>query len=88
MPLLAGDPHRGIEFPNVYHQCHIRCDEFDAIGLGFPGVPGFAHFGHNESVAWCITHGMADDTDVFLARMGPKVPGAVMRQHEEFRSRL
>lgn len=68
MPLLAGDPHRGIEFPNVYHQCHIRCEEFDAIGLGFPGVPGFAHFGHNESVAWCITHGMADDTDLFLHR--------------------
>lgn len=65
-PLLAGDPHRGIEFPNVYHQCHIACDDFDAIGLAFPGVPGFPHFGHNEAVAWCITHGMADDTDVFV----------------------
>ena len=30
----------------------------------------------------------ADYTDVFLARMGAKVPAAVMRQHEEFRSRL
>ena len=30
----------------------------------------------------------ADDTDVFLARMGAKVPDAVTRQHEEFRSRL
>ncbi|SHJ79780.1 phosphoenolpyruvate carboxykinase (GTP), partial [Tessaracoccus bendigoensis DSM 12906] len=30
----------------------------------------------------------ADDTDVFLARMGTKVPDAVKRQHEEFRSRL
>ncbi len=30
----------------------------------------------------------ADDTDVFLARMGTKVPQAVLRQHEEFRSRL
>ncbi len=65
-PLLAGDPHRGIEFPNVYHQCHLRCDEFDVIGLAFPGVPGFPHFGHNAGVAWCITHGMADDTDVFV----------------------
>ncbi len=68
MPLLAGDPHRGIEFPNVYHQCHLACPEFDAIGLGFPGVPGFPHFGHNAEVAWCITHGMADDTDVFVER--------------------
>ncbi|AQX16218.1 phosphoenolpyruvate carboxykinase [Tessaracoccus lapidicaptus] len=30
----------------------------------------------------------ADDTDVFLARMGAKVPAAVMRQHAEFRARL
>lgn len=65
-PLLAGDPHRGIEFPNVYYQCHLACDSFDAIGLAFPGVPGFPHFGHNADVAWCITHGMADDTDVFV----------------------
>lgn len=67
-PLLAGDPHRGIEFPNVYHQCHLRCDEFDAIGMGFPGVPGLPHFGHNAEVAWGITHGMCDDTDVFVER--------------------
>lgn len=65
-PLLAGDPHRGIEFPNVYHQSHLTCDSFDVIGLAFPGVPGFPHFGHNASVAWCITHGMADDIDVFV----------------------
>ncbi len=70
-PLLAGDPHRGIEFPNVYHQCHLRCDEFDAIGMGFPGVPGFPHFGHNAEVAWGITHGMCDDTDVFVERFQP-----------------
>lgn len=69
-PLLAGDPHRGIEFPNVYHQCHLACDSFDVVGLAFPGVPGFPHFGHNTDVAWCITHGMADDTDVFVER-GP-----------------
>ena len=73
-PLLAGDPHRGIEFPNVYHQCHLRCDEFDAIGLGFPGVPGFPHFGHNAEVAWAITHGMCDDTDVFVERFEPDSP--------------
>ncbi len=78
LPLLAGDPHRGIEFPNVYHQFHLACDVFDAIGLGFPGVPGFPHFGHNESVAWCITHGMADDTDVFV-EAGPVTVDRVER---------
>lgn len=75
-PLLAGDPHRGIEFPNVYQQCHIACDEFDAIGLAFPGVPGFPHFGHNSRVAWCITHGAADDTDVFIERFDDQLQPA------------
>ena len=69
-PLLAGDPHRGIEFPNVYHQFHMECPEFNVIGLGFPGVPGFPHFGHNNDVAWGITHGMSDDTDVFIETEG------------------
>jgi penicillin amidase len=79
-PILAGDPHRAIDLPNVYWQNHLTCsdpdDGFDVIGLSFPGVPGFPHFGHNAEVAWCITHGMADDQDlsvVDLRRAGDGV---------------
>jgi len=75
-PLVAGDPHRGIEFPNVYYQSQLTCPAFDVIGLAFPGVPGFAHFGHNQDVAWCITHGMADDTDIYI-ETGPFGPGRI-----------
>ena len=67
-PLLAGDPHRGLEAPSVYYQNHIACDEFDVVGLSFPGVPGFPHFGHNARVAWCVTHAMADYQDLYLER--------------------
>ncbi|KAI9011823.1 nucleophile aminohydrolase [Hyaloraphidium curvatum] len=66
LAMLGGDPHRQCDFPNVYYQCHITCPEFDAIGLAFPGVPGFAHFGHNSHVAWCITHAMYSNADLFL----------------------
>jgi penicillin amidase len=65
LPLLAGDPHRELEAPNVYVQGHLACPEWDVLGIGMPGVPGFSHFGHNERVAWSITHAMADDQDVF-----------------------
>ena len=65
-PLVAGDPHRQLDVPNVYHQNHVTGPDFDAIGLSFPGVPGVSHFGHNERVAWCVTHGMADDQDVLI----------------------
>lgn len=67
-PLLAGDPHRALEVPNVYYQNHISCPEFDAVGLSFPGVPGLPHFGHNAQVAWSVTHTNADAQDLYLER--------------------
>jgi penicillin amidase len=73
-PLIAGDPHRALDVPNVYYQNHLACPEFDAIGLSFPGVPGLPHFGHNRSVAWCVTHAMADYQDLFIERFDPGDP--------------
>jgi penicillin amidase len=67
-PLVAGDPHRPLETPSVYYQNHIACDEFDAMGLSFPGCPAFPHFGHNASVAWCVTHASADYQDLYLEK--------------------
>jgi penicillin G amidase len=67
-PLVAGDPHRSLEAPNVYYQNHVSCPEFDAIGFSMAGVPGMFHFGHNEHVAWCVTHAMADTQDLYLER--------------------
>jgi penicillin G amidase len=66
--VLAGDPHRVFEIPNMYAQHHLACDAFDMIGLTVPGVPGFPHFGHNGQVAYCVTHAFMDIHDVFLER--------------------
>jgi penicillin amidase len=67
-PLIAGDPHRTLECPNVYYQNHIACPEFDAVGFSMVGVPGMFHFGHNAHTAWCVTHGMADTQDLYVER--------------------
>lgn len=67
-PLLAGDPHRGLDTPNVYYQNHLACPEFDVIGMSFPGCPGFPHFGHNAYVAWGVTHAGADYQDLYIER--------------------
>ena len=67
-PLIAGDPHRPLDTPNVYYQNHIACPDFDALGLSFPGCPGFPHFGHNANVAWCVTHAQADYHDLYVER--------------------
>lgn len=65
-PLLACDPHRALEVPNVYYQNHLACPAFDAVGLSFPGVPGLPLFGHNRAVAWGVTTAMADFQDLYL----------------------
>lgn len=68
LPLMAGDPHRALDVPSVYYQNHIACPEFDVVGLSFTGIPGFPHFGHNEHVAWCITHAAADYQDLYVEK--------------------
>lgn len=71
MPLLAGDPHRIFELPGVYQQVRLACDEFDVVGLAFPGVPGVPHFGHTGEAAWGVTNAMAHSVDVFRERLRP-----------------
>ncbi len=65
-PILAGDPHRVFEMPGMYAQHHIACDEWDAVGLSVPGVPGFPHYMHNGHVAACVTHAFVDIHDLYL----------------------
>lgn len=74
LPLLAGDPHRIFELPGVYQQIRLACDEFDVVGLAFPGVPGVPHFGHAGHVAWGVTNAIAHAVDVFRERLRV-VPG-------------
>ena len=74
-PLLAGDPHRALDVPNVYYQAHVACDAWDVMGFTFPGVPGFPHFAHNAHAAWGITHGNGDYQDLYLERFDRKHPG-------------
>lgn len=67
--VIAGDPHRILELPNVYQQVQLSCPEFDVVGFAFPGVPGLPHFGHAGSVAWAITNAMADYQDLYREQL-------------------
>ena len=68
-PMIAGDSHRNLEYPGVYHQVRLACDEFDVFGFSFPGVPGIQHFGHAGPVAWAITNACADYQDLYLEEL-------------------
>ncbi|MQC17968.1 MAG: penicillin acylase family protein [Chloroflexi bacterium] len=64
-PLLASDPHVDVALPGLFHVAHVRGGVLDLIGAGIPGVPGVA-IGHNRTIAWGITAGMADVADCYI----------------------
>ncbi|MEU6250365.1 GNAT family N-acetyltransferase [Glycomyces sp. NPDC047010] len=75
--IVAGDPHRFIQLPGSYQQIRLSCDEFDVLGLAMPGIPGIAHFGHAGDVAWGITNGMADTSDLFQEQLRRNADGSI-----------
>ena len=82
--LLAGDSHRGLDTPSVYYQNHLAGDTFDVVGNSFAGVPGFPHFGHNQWVAWCVTHTAADYQDLYIERFNDADPSLYQHQEDWF----
>ncbi|MFC7404808.1 penicillin acylase family protein [Georgenia alba] len=72
-PVLANDPHLGLESPNLWHQVGLHCTErsedctFDVSGFSFAGMPGVI-IGHNDQLAWGLTNLGADVTDFVLER--------------------
>ena len=87
-PLLAGDSHRALGAPNVYYQNHLACPDFDVIGFSIPGVPGFPHFGHNNWVAWCITHLSADYQDLYVEHFKPSDPSRYLYRDRWLRTEV
>jgi penicillin amidase len=73
-PLLANDPHLGIQMPSIWYFNSIHCQPvtadcpFDAVGATFPGVPGIV-IGHNNRIAWGVTNVGPDVQDLFLEKV-------------------
>ncbi|NOG50243.1 MAG: hypothetical protein HND48_13055 [Chloroflexi bacterium] len=57
MPLLANDPHLGIQMPSIWYEIGLHCQPvseacpFDMRGYSFPAAPGIV-LGHNNRIAW------------------------------------
>lgn len=79
MPLLANDPHLGIQMPSIWYQAHLECkpvtDEcpYNVAGFTFAGVPGVI-IGHNAGVAWGFTNVGPDVMDLYIERVNPDNP--------------
>ena len=63
-PLLANDPHLGVQMPGTFFAVHLRGPRTHVAGASIAGIPGVM-IGHTEHVAWGLTLAMVDDQDLF-----------------------
>lgn len=80
-PILANDPHLDATLPAHWYLAHVRCPQWEVAGASFPGGPSFPS-GHNAHMAWGVTAGLVDDTDLFRERVGPD--GASVREGDQW----
>lgn len=75
-PLLANDPHLGIQMPSLFYQMGLHCapvsDEcpYDVVGFSLPAAPGIL-IGHNARIAWGLTTAQNDTQDVYIIKVDP-----------------
>ena len=63
-PILANDPHLGLNLPSLWYEIQISTPDFNAYGVSFPGAPGVI-IGFNDSCAFGFTNGGRDVRDYY-----------------------
>lgn len=63
-PILANDPHLGLNLPSIWFEIQISTPEFNAYGVSFPGSPGVI-IGFNDSCAFGFTNAGRDVRDYY-----------------------
>ncbi len=72
-PMLANDPHLGIQMPSIWYEIHLVGGGLDVIGASFPGAPGVI-IGHNRDIAWGVTNVGPDVQDLYVEKINPDNP--------------
>ena len=67
-PIIANDPHLGLQIPGKWYVAVIRCDTWNCEGFTLPGVP-VVIIGKNKNISWVVTNVMADDADFYLEKV-------------------
>jgi len=79
MPLLANDPHLGIQMPSIWYEIGLHYhptsgeSPLDMTGYAFAVTPGII-IGHNNSIAWGVTNVGPDVFDLYSIRANPDNP--------------
>lgn len=73
LPLLANDPHLGIQMPSIWYTMGLHAPGWNVVGFTFAGAPGVV-IGYNERIAWGVTTAPVDTQDLFIQRINPNNP--------------
>ncbi len=80
-PLLANDPHLGIQMPSIWYELELNGGGLNVCGAGFPGAPGVV-IGHNQHIAWGVTAACLDVQDLVIERINPANPAQYLYRDE------
>jgi penicillin amidase len=78
-PILANDPHLGIQMPSIWYEVGLHCQpvsescRFNVTGFSFAGAPGVI-IGHNDRIAWGFTNVGPDVLDLYIEKINPQNP--------------
>lgn len=78
-PILANDPHLGIQLPSIWYETGLHCAPrteacpYNVVGYTFPGTPGIV-IGHNDRIAWGVTNLGPDVQDLYIEKINPSNP--------------
>ena len=64
-PILATDPHNGVDLSRQWYQAQVTAPGMDAIGAFFMGTPGI-YLGHTRETAWGLTNHTASARDLYV----------------------
>src|SRR5207253_6603707 len=67
-PMLANDPHLGLQAPSLWYLAHVATPQGNVVGGTLPGIP-FIVLGRNDAIAWSMTTTNSDTQDLFVERV-------------------
>ena len=79
MPLLADDPHLGVQLPSIWYENGLHCSPkgpdcpYEVTGFSFASAPGVI-LGFNDRIAWGVTNLNPDVQDLFIEKINPDNP--------------
>jgi penicillin amidase len=69
-PLLANDPHLGLQTPALWYLAHLSAPGLEVTGATLPGLP-LVVLGRTDRFAWGFTNAAPDTQDLFIEQLGP-----------------